>query len=135
MHKVGDAVFVSSNPSSAYHKFHGGKVEIIGIGEHPNNDIKEPICTFIHEQYGVGALYWYGLKTTHSDVHVSGGWEIEKSLSRPAFKKFVGEKLTKLIGEYILESGGLVKTYLHPSLGFISVFEDELLGEKYVGKR
>lgn len=132
--KIGKSAFVSSSPSSAYHKLHGKEVLIIGESEHPSNK-EDKVLTFYHPQLGPGSLFEYGLKSNLSDIHHSGFYKIEDSESKPMFSKFVNQKLTTKLGEFE-HNGKKIITFLHSSLGFISVFEDELKNNDiYSGER
>lgn len=134
-HKIGNMVTVSSNPSSAYHKMHGDEVLIIGVNDHPSPNIEDKVYTFIHPVFGAGALYGHGLKTDPDFYSYAGEWGKEVSLKKPMFSKFVGEKLTNIIGRNESLHGDMVTTYLHPSLGFIAVKDFEMNNNVFAGER
>lgn len=126
-------VFVSSNPSSAYHKMHGEEVEVIGIHDHPSANIDDKVITFMHPKYGPGALYPHGLKNEYKYSY-AGEWGKEESVKKPMFSKFVGEKKSVEIGRSPSVNGEII-TLIHPQLGFIAATADELHGNVYQGAR
>lgn len=131
--EINSKVFVSSNASSAYHKMHGDEVIVIGIHDHPSANIDDKVITFIHPEFGPGALYSHGLKNEYKYSY-AGEWGKDESLKKAMFTKFVGEKKSVEVGRSPSAIGEVI-TLVHPQLGFIAATADELHGNVYQGTR
>jgi hypothetical protein len=134
-HQIGNLAWLSSNATSAYHKCHGDPVKILSIDHHPSANISYRVCTFEHPKYGVGALFEYGLKASPDFERHAGNWGKEVALTKPMFTRFSKQKMGTLIGECLNDTGQKISTYLHPSLGFIALYQEEIINDTCVSAR